>query len=85
MGIGCVSKICDPDALPRKYIVEAYAQSVKDFSSEYADDKTSYAVQNIAGCCQVFPKYGDFELTGVLVSDQMSYFCLNQLSVCLFA
>ena len=45
-----------------------WVQSVGSFSSQYGGEHSiSYSASNIIGKCNVFPEYGDFTSTYVLV------------------
>ncbi|XP_076460237.1 F-box/LRR-repeat protein 4-like isoform X2 [Babylonia areolata] len=45
----------------RLSIVRIFGQEVKNFSSQYgAEERMSYAAQNLAGDSNIFPSYGDF-------------------------
>ena len=50
-------------------VVEQWATSVADFSSQYGGENSiSYVVQNLAGPSTIHPNYGDFTQACVLVS-----------------
>jgi len=50
--------------------VRLYVQEVVDFSSQYGSETSiSYTVSNIAGRSSIYPSYGDFTQTAVLVGN----------------
>jgi len=60
--------------------VRQFVQEVVDFSSQYGSDTSmSYTMSNLAGQCNIFPNYGDFTQSAVLVG----CFCFG-LSVYIF-
>jgi len=57
--------------------IRLYVQDVVDFSSQYGSETSiSYTVPNVAGRSSIYPNYGDFTQTAVLVCHQ---FCITIL------
>ena len=49
--------------------VEQFVQEVVDFSSQYGNETSiSYTASNLVGPCNIYPSYGDFTQSAVLVS-----------------
>ena len=57
-------------------IVRVFGHEVKDFSSQYgAEERMSYAAQNLAGDFNIYPNYGDFTQACVFVSCLPQGYC----------